>query len=211
MTDNTMMTAAVALRASFESNVTERHAYETSKSAHSAAAKLLRYFKATLRDDVLTHNISDEVFARVADACSLESFDFINSSVRETNRFNIYAVEKAAKMMRSIASNTCQLDKYSVALLATLYKNKSRDDFYLSRKDAYSLMCRDVESSLAQDERVSNVRVTANTATTQVSSSLRALAALNVLRFDDELKRVSDIDFDHALFAIVAKYKRLDK
>lgn len=205
-----------ALRSNYVENVAARISYEVSKNALSAADKTARYMNAsfdTSRDDsqrLVATNISVDASDAMLDAaqrCDVANFDFINDSKRESNRFNVYALEKVRKLLRAVANNSASmLDKYSAAILLTLAKNKSRDDFYLTREHCYAMFSRAKRyDNVKLSELVRNVNVTANTATTQASSSLRALAAMNVLRFDDETKRVSNIDFDHAVFKLIAE------
>ena len=192
------------LRTSLDKNTATRIAYESEKKASSAAAKVARYFAFNFKTSA---SEKTDVFFDAALKCNVASFDFINNHVRENQRFNVYALEKVAKALRAVSANSAtMIDKYTRAILSTvLHLREKKTD--LSRADLYALMCRDLETQLKRSDQKSDVRVSANTATTQVSSSLRALAALNVLRFDNDLKRVSDVNFDHAIVALISAKK----
>jgi hypothetical protein len=198
------------LRDSLNSNMRERAAYETSKSAHECRDKLARYLRATslrVKDDDLETSFSDSLFLAAIDV--VDSFDFINDSLRDTNRFNVYAIEKVAAKLIAISNNRftnvdATANKYCLCVLADLLHNKTRDSFVLDRKRVtaiFSNVCAQ-QHELSRQDFVRKLRVQASTATTQASSSLRALAALNVLSFDESRKIVSRINYDHVLFKI---------
>lgn len=190
-----------ALRDSLNSNVASRVAYETEKSAHSCAAKFARYFAFDFKSSECAVS---EAMIDAAIASNVASFDFLNDAKRTNARFNVYAAEKVRKTLRAIASNVLTLcDKYTVATVTTLMHNRENEAFFLSRKDCYALVCKDVETEIKKSAMKNRCAVSMNTATTQISSTLRALDALNVLSFDAETKRVSNINFDHAVFAMI--------
>lgn len=203
------MTKAIdTLRSSLNDNVAQRSAYEAEKnSAETITAQLVRHF--TLDHATLETNLSDAFFKACAKA-KLKSFDFINSAKRSTNRFNIKACEKVRAHLDSIQQDkltkaTATAQKYCVALLLTL--DKQRDtEFKLTRKHAYAMFSK---ACRYEDVKVSDfaqsLNVQESTALTQASSSFRALAALNVCKFDEATKHVSEINYDHALFAVMRK------
>jgi len=193
------MTTLQALRASLNANVNSRVAYETDKAAHSAATKVARYFAYDFK--AKTCEVSDAML-KAAQSSKLKSFDYINDSQRSTNRFNVYAIEKTRNMLRAIASNSFTMcDKYTVAVISTLEKQRDNDAFAMTRKHAYANVSHAMkDESVKLSDLASRINVAASTATTQISSTLRALAALNVLQFNVETKVVSDVNFDHSLF-----------
>lgn len=192
------------LRASLDSNVATRIAYETNKSAHDCAAKFANYFDFDFESKSCARSDS---FFDAAQRCNVASFDFLNDAKRSNARFNVYAAQKVVKALRAIASNvTSVLDVYSHAMLLSLAKHRENDSFVLTRQHIYAMFSRACRyESVRVSDFARTLRVAESTATTQCSSSLRALSALNVLRFDEETKRVSDIDYSHAIFALLDK------
>lgn len=208
---------------SIRSNIESRIAYEVSKGANSAAEKVARYCASSFdydRDDarnLISCNFKHDdrlhtIFAESMQACDVDSFDYINRHARRNARTNIYAVEKAALLMRAIASrNFDMLDVYSqVILLNTLSAHTNDRRVNFTRNELYVMMTTD---SRAKEKRF-NVKVKDlekrlsvgfSTATTQVSSSLSALSFLNVLRIDDKAHAIQSVNFDSVAFDLLDK------
>lgn len=210
--------------ASIRNNVEGRIAYEVSKGANSAAEKVARYCASDFQYDRdpatrdmiacnFTHSdATHELFAQGMIACEVDSFDFANSQVRKTNRFNVYALEKVMMMLRALhARNFALLDSYSqVILLNTLHARVNDSRYTFTRNELYVMMTRD---SRAKEKRFnvkvkdleSRLNVGFSTATTQVSSSLRALSALKVMSIDDKAHAIRSINFDHVAYTLLDK------
>lgn len=172
---------AQALRAALNAEVAKRIAYEESKSATSAILKIVKYFKLDAENNT---TFSDDFFTALAKANVATDFSFINNHVKENARFNIYAIEKAVKMLKAIATQSyAACDKYTRAALTHTLRNLDKEDFSFTAHDA---------KRLALD-----LNVASSTANTQISSSFRMLEALDILRFDEterDRAKVSDVN-----------------
>lgn len=202
-----MLKFAENLKASLNTNAAERIAYETEKNAHSAASKLIKY--ATLDHKTFETKLSDSFFDTLARSKALNSFDFINNAVRESNRFNVYAIEKAFKALHAIVRNRVDaLDKYDRACVLTVLLNKNKSEFAFSRDHAKAMLSRAfMFENVKRSDLATTFNVAESTASTQVSSSFRALEALNVLTFDESARDrciVRDVNLDHAIVQLVA-------
>lgn len=203
------MTVSIeTLRASLNNNVKERSDYEISKDANEKiTSQLIKHF--TLDHKTLETKLSDAFFEACA-SLNIQSFDFINDAKRSNNRFNIKALEKVRAIIDSVYMNTLvkatkTANKYNVALCATLLKQRTNDEFKLTRKHAYamfSMSCR--YDTVRVTDFAQKLKVQESTALTQASSSFRALAACNVCSFDDESKIVSNIDHESAFMRILS-------
>jgi hypothetical protein len=196
------------MRSAFNAQSKERVEYERSKSAESAAQKLTRYLRLDAK--TLETKLSDNFFRSLIENNVETSFEFLNNSVRDSNRFNIYAIEKAMLNLLSIAQNRLivKANKYDIAMILHCIAQRSKESFTFARSQALHMLSRAcVDESVARSSYEMRFDVTASTASTQVSSSFRMLQALNVLTFDDSSKErsvVSNVNVDHALVRLVA-------
>lgn len=205
------MTNAIALRASLNANIAERSRYEAEKnSAETITAQLCKHFNADPK--TLETRYSDAYFDALVNA-GLPSFDFINNHVKESQRFNIKALEKVSAKLRSIVDGkVTRVDttaqKYCVACVATVLQNAGKD-FVFNRKQAKAMLSRALRFEAFRAKACSvTFNVSESTADTQVSSSFRTLEALGILKFDDSERArsvVSDVNVNHPFVQLVQK------
>lgn len=200
----------IELRASLNANIAQRVAYEESKSAHSAVSKVIKYTSADHK--TLETKLSDEFFKALIKAKALTSFDFINSHVRDNQRFNVYAIEKAFAKLHAIAANklikeTALANKFCVACVLTCLQNRDKEQFTFTRDHALAMLSKALRfEHVAISDLATKFNVTQSTASTQVSSSFRALEALDILRFDDTARDrsvVSAVNYESAFVKLV--------
>lgn len=199
-----------SLRASLDSNVIARIDYETAKGCHDAAVKVARYTRFNFK--TRSCDVTDRALAAAA-VYGIANFDFINNHRRDGQRFNVYALEKTMAKLYAASTGFFMVDKtadkYCLSILLTLDKNRGRD-FTLSSttiQQMFSLALRDENFARANYESL--VRVQPSTASTQCSSSLRALAALRVCEYDESTRRVVNVNHDHALMHMMrAQFNR---
>lgn len=190
------------LRASLDSNVTSRIVYETSKSAHSAATKVAKYFRYDFKSQCC--KISDAAIDSARRAL-VADFSFVNDHKRENQAFNVYALEKLAKALYAL-TNSMKCDKYTDVILRNLDAQRARIEdksFTFTRKHCYVACSADLTQENVKKSDVKH-RLSArdfSTVTTQVSSSLRTLEALRVLRVENDA--LVSVNFDHAIFSSV--------
>ncbi|MDX5412787.1 MAG: hypothetical protein LPK02_07045 [Rhodobacterales bacterium] len=188
-------------------NVAERIAYEQSKRAESAITKVINYCK--LDRATFKTTLSEAFFQKLIDAKALESFDFINNHAKESQRFNVYAIEKAMHALHAVASQQMKANKYDVACIVTCLMNRDKESFSFTRKHALSMLSKALKfDNVARSDFSITFNVSESTASTQVSSSFRALEALNVLKFDEsdrERSTVSQVNYDHALVKLICE------
>lgn len=192
------------LRESLNKNVNSRIDYETSKNANECASKIARYFSFDFKTRVC--KISDEALAAAARA-NVTSFDFMNSHTRENQRFNIYAIKRLASSIYALTKSR-KLDANVEYLLKNLEhfrdeieSNKityTREHAYHIASSIYSKSDSTVKRSHIK-YRMSDRSV--NTATAQMSATMRVLEALRVFRVIDS--KICNVNYDHALFAHV--------
>lgn len=204
------------LRASLNANVIERTRYEDEKNpSNEVGAQTGRFFAFDFSTGET--RFSDDVFKAVKNM-GVDSFDFINSHVRTTQRMNVKAFEKVSAHMRSVASGkfiaidkTAQ--KYCIAILRDLLGNESAyraGNIVLDSRRVqamYSIAAR--SDALASYEGIASMLgMQPGTASTQASSSLRALDALRVLDFHPEIRGkesvnvVTWVNWEHPLIAL---------
>lgn len=204
----TEMTARKMFNA-FNKQAFARFDYEESKLAHKAADKLIRYCALDVKERKT--KLKESFFQKLLDANISLNFDFLNNSVRDSNRFNVYAIEKAMLNLRSVASDSLiiRANKYDVAMIVYCMMNQHKESFTFNRKDALAMLSRAMRhENVSRSDMSMTFNVAASTASTQVSSSFRMLEALDVLRFDDTSKErqiVSSVNYDHALVQLVAR------
>lgn len=203
---------------SLNKNVADRDAYETSKNAaQQITDKLRRYL--SLDHKTLQTTKSTDYFQRLVDANAVQSFDFMNDHFSQAQRFNVYAIEKVAAKLDSIAANKlikadATAQKYCLAIVLHLLRNADKDKHVFERKHALSMLSAAQKfENIARTDFELKFSTTAATASTQVSSSFRAMQALDILKFDESAKDrsiVSDVNYDHAFIKLVADAYKID-
>lgn len=202
------------LRADLNAQIVERDAYETQKNPSQTIGKqLTKHFNCDHK--TLETRFSDNFFQTLIDknAIPATGFAFINNHVKDSQRFNIKALEKVSAKLRSIVDDRiAKVDttaqKYCVASVLTCLMNQG-SDFEFSRKYALGMLNRTMRfEGFRAKACAQTFNVTDGTASTQVSSSFRTLEALDILRFDDserERSRVTDVNLDHAFVKLVER------
>lgn len=221
MTNTTFNTTITAtkLRNSLNKNIAERVAYEAEKNVASSNVvnNLFRDFSIDHKTQKTT--LKDTFFQKLIDAKFIDSFDFINNAVKANNRFNTYAISKAALKLQNIVADklhkeTALNNKFCVACVLTCLQNKDKESFSFDRSHALSMLSRALKfEHVAMSDLSTKFNVTANTAETQVSSSFRVLEAFNILTFDDSVKArsvVSNVNYDNAFVKLVAAKYQID-
>jgi hypothetical protein len=161
----TQMQTAIAARASFET---------AKNAANTSMQKTLTDFAKSVDHDTL---------AEIMIACNVDA-TFINRAERVNARFNVYAAEKVANVVRYLAS-VASLNHYTLAIIKTAIALESEKQI-MTQKDACNACSASLKSSDAKREKIVksarySKHTSANTATTQSSSSLNALIQCNVL------------------------------
>jgi len=197
---------------SLNKNIAERVAYEDAKNAESSnvTSHLLKAFNADHVTLKTKHKLS--YFEALIDQNMLESYDFINNSVKSNARFNIYAVQKAALKLDNVAQRlltraTALNNKFCVAAVLTCIQKRDVESFVFNRDSALVMLSHAInKENVKRSDFAEKFNVTASTASTQVSSSFRVLEALNILSFDDSDKArniVSSVNYDNAFVKLV--------
>lgn len=184
------------IRASVET----RRAYEMSKSAdcESMLSNLKAFDKRLSNDAVIALLAAANVNA-----------DTLNRQERTSARFNVYSF---AKVLSDVSAHT--INHYSRAILASAVALRSAE-LVLTHADAVAACSLDVthkDKSRAKIIAKSRYQkhVAANTASTQASSSINSLAALNVLIESRDAANhvcysIADNDFAKSLVAAIAQ------
>jgi hypothetical protein len=189
-----------ALRDSLNFNVAARVDYETRKCAHECAAKFAKYFSFNFKSAQC--ELADTFFV-AALASQVTSFAMLNDHKRESQAFNVYAAEKLAKAIKAATSIAFRLDEYTSVILRNLdamrEQLEARSIVY-TRSTLHYMMTHTLSENVTRShvKHFKSARCATNTATTQVSSSLRVLEALNVVRVERDT--IVRINYDHALF-----------
>jgi len=149
-----------------------RAAYEAAKNSENSN------MQETLKD--LKKSVNHDAIANVMQSANLDCA-FINRQERNNARFNVYAAQKIVNIARA-AKHVATLNHYTKAIVASLASFKAASA-ELSHKDAISACSSDSKVSKAKDALlVRYAKITsANTASTQASSSLNALLACHVI------------------------------
>lgn len=149
--------------------------YETAKNAENVnIVKTINNVRKSM-----THaTIAQVLLSSNYDAAS------INRAERVNARRNVYSIEKDDNIARTIAKVEL-LNHYTLAILKTAIALE-QNDMLLTHKDAASACSLDVKISDATREKIIALNkyakhIAANTASTQSSSSINALVAMNVL------------------------------
>jgi len=207
-----------SLRTSLNNETSARVAYEDSKnSANTIGAQLYKHF--SIAPDTKETRFSNDILKGARDM-GVQSFDFINSHVRENQRMNIKAFEKVSAHLRSVAAGrfvavdkTAQ--KYCVAILRDLIANQGeyeKGEMIMTSQRVqamYSIAARS-DALASYDKIASMLGMQASTASTQASSSMRALDALRVIDFHAGIREgdakgvgyVTNVNWAHPLIAL---------
>jgi len=141
----------------------------------------------------------------------VQSFDFINDALRAGNRFNIKALEKVRAHIDSVAAGKfTKLDKtaqkYCACILTYVVKNKKaleKGETALTPTLAQAMFTQSIRGAYADIEAFAKMLdMQPSTASTQASSSLRTLAALGVVQWDDDRRVIKSVNYDHPLIAL---------
>jgi hypothetical protein len=209
-----------SLRDSLNVNVASRVEYEDAKnSANTIGAQMYRHF--SIAPDTGETRFPNDVLKGVREM-GVASFDFINSQVRENARMNVKAFEKVGAHMRSVAKGAFiapdkTAQKYCLAILRDVIGNEAEyrsGEIVLDSKRAqamFSIAARS-DALASYDKIASMLGMQPSTASTQASSSLRALDALRVLDFHEQTRGrervnvVTRIDWGHPLIALARDF-----
>lgn len=195
---------------SLNKNAADRIAYEESKAAHTCVDKLIKY--ASLDHSTNKTKLNEAFFENVVKADFLQNFDFINNHVKENQRFNIYAVQKAFAKIKAVSADKLVAadslaNKFCVASVLTCLQNRDKEQFSFTRQHALAMLSNALKfENVARSDFSSKFNVSAATAATQVSSSFRTLEALNILEFDESARDrsiVKNVNYDNAFVKIV--------
>ena len=162
-------------RATLISAIDARGTHETTKNAENTS------MQATLAQ--LRKSVDHDAIASVMLASNVNA-NFINTSERVSNRFNVYSAEKVINVARAIAK-VATLNHYTLAVFKTALA-LAKTNSTLTHKDAACACSMSVKHTDSKRESVIKSaryakHVAANTASTQSSSSINALQACNVL------------------------------
>lgn len=204
---------AKKLANNFNKNIADRIAYEQAQRKETLVTKLINY--CNLDRATFKTKLSEAFFQKLIDSKAVTSFDFINNHAKESQRFNVYAIEKAMHAFKALNLNSAtRVNKYDAACILTCLQNRDKESFSFTRQHALSMLSKACNfETVARSELATSFNVAASTATTQVSSSFRALEALDVLRFDEssrERATVSNVNYDHALVRLIADHYEID-
>jgi hypothetical protein len=132
----------------------------------------------------------------------LKSFDFLCDHKRQTQEFNVYAIKKVAAL--ALSYSMANMSEYCFVTLKNLLnlreKIESKKVVYTSKHQFCSFthtLCDGVSKSQIKFAKAS--KTTDGTASTQLSSTNRAMAALHVYQVDTR-GNFANINFDHAVF-----------
>jgi hypothetical protein len=168
--NNDVMNYIASLNAAFEARKEYEiaHGKDASANIHKTLSKVR---KSMTRDVVATCLLASNVDA-----------DFINASVRASNRFNVYAIEKVDNIACALLKAE-SVNHYTRAILATALAFE-KNDLVMTRDEARSACSLALKVKDAKREKlVSKYKkhIDASTASTQSSSSLEALVTFNIL------------------------------
>jgi len=197
-----MTTLTVAdVRASVLASIDSRLAYESSKNSDNLN------MQTTLQK--LRKSFDHDAIASVMLASNVNA-DFINVAERSNARFNVYAAEKVQNLLAYVAKQSLHLNHYTLHILKTC-DAMTKADMLMTHSDAVASCSSD--SKISDKTRAKLVsryaRLTsANTASTQASSSLNALKVCNVIEETRDASnnvayRVRDTDAAKTLLAML--------
>lgn len=174
-------THAVDKRAHFEAckssneTVTLDNAYDVLATSNKSMRETLKDIRKTFDNDVIAQAIASSAY----------NVERINVSERANTCINVYAIEKDVNALRASVS-AARLNHYTRAILLAA-KLFAANNMTMTHNDAQSACSMSVKSRDAKKEKLlSTVKyqkhVATTTASTQASSSLSTLLALNVMR-----------------------------
>lgn len=180
-----------------------RIAYEVSKNAENDS---IVSCINSIAKDVAHDSIASIMMQSNCDA------NFINRSERVSNRYNVYAAEKVANIARAVAV-VKTLNHYTLAIFKSALALEA-SSFTLSHKSAVAACSSSIKHSDAKQERVLKStryakHVAAQTASTQASSSLNALATMNVISETRDAANAVAYVINRESFAAIALAKLL--
>jgi len=210
-----------ALRASLNKNVIERYNWEekNTNNQESILTQMIKHF--SLDRKTLETTFSDSYFKAIREM-GLRDFNFINSQLRRTARCNVKSFEKFDNYARSVMggkltnfakgvhkNSAC---KYCVCIMHNLLTHESKyrsGEYHMTPGRAsamFSIAAR--TDALASYDFSATLNMHPDTASTQSSSSLRALSYTGVLASRDVAKRdgggtiVERVNYAHPLIAL---------
>ena len=171
---NHMSINASDFRALVLAAIASRNDYEIAKNAENDN------MSHTLK--TLAKSFDNDVIAQTMMTFNV-SADFINVAERKNARFNVYAAQKVENVVSVLAKRTNVLNHYTLNILRTCAA-MSKASLKMTHSEAVASCSKD--SKIADAKRAKHVsryqRLTsANTASTQASSSLNALKVCNVI------------------------------
>jgi len=214
---NTITTAKKLIN-SLNKNVAIRAEYENAKnkSVNNVIRDMINAFN--LDHKTLQTKFTEAYFERIVATNSLASFDFINNSVKSDSCFNTKAFAKVASKLECISKNKLlKTDKiansYCTAAVLTCLQKRDVESFFFTRDTALAMLSKAMRfEHVALSDLATQFNVSANTASTQVSSSFRTLEALNILEFDKQSRErnvVSNVNYDSEFVKIVATHYKI--
>lgn len=170
-----MTTSTQDYRTALLASVDARAAHELAKNSENTS------MQATLSQ--IRKSVDHDVIAQIMLASNV-NVDFLNTSERVSNRFNVYSAEKVINVARACAKVTA-LNHYTLAVFKTA-QALAKIETPLTHKDAACACSMSVKHSDSKREAIIKSsryakHVAANTASTQSSSSINALQTFKVL------------------------------
>lgn len=213
-----------AMRENLTANINAREEFEAKKGkAASIMPQLDRHFAydAKAQDS----KWGNDVFKAMRDA-GITNFDFITHQLRDNDMFNIKGLQKVSAHLRSItAGKLVELDKtsqkYCGAIVHELIQNRDkfeRGEMTISTGQFIPMFSRAArnDSLATYDFATSLIKVQPKTASTQASSSMRALDAVGVVnayqtgKGEDKTLHFTHVNWGHPLVALFAELYGLD-
>lgn len=188
-----------------------RISYEIDKASQAdesvTADNLLIAKKLRKQRDSLNH----ENVLQLAIDFNVAEFDFFNVHKRSNERFNIYAIEKIAKILRNVVkADSMSKHCYNVLFNALKLRDAIESDkFEYTRshvKSTVSAHYRDAQSKAVSKLAKRCETVSASTASTQASSTINALVVLHVAKLvkaSDMKQEKLKFDYDHKVFSLI--------
>ena len=108
-------------------------------------------------------------------------------SIKFVDSIAIYAMQKVRKILHTIAHSD-KLDKYTRVVVNNAQASKRKQSINNREQSASMCSALEVDTMSAKDERLQKA---ASTASTQSSSTRKALTALNIASYDSDSKTLS--------------------
>ena len=213
-----------AMRENLTANFAAREEFEAKKGkAASIMPQLDRHF--AYDNKAQDSKWGNDVFKALRDA-GVSNFDFITHKLPESDMFNIKGLAKVGAHIESIArGKLTQFDKtnqkYCGAIVHELIQNRDkfeRGEMQIKTGQFVPMFARAArnDSLATYDFATSLISVQPSTASTQASSSMRALDAMGVVNAyetgtgKDKTLHVNYVKWDHPLVALFAELYGLD-